>query len=163
MSMNPEQCRERMAKLISEESSGLVQLGELLEREHGLLAAGDVVGLEAAINERQCCVGRISRIDEERRSMCRARDLTLDAQGLEKLLRWCDPQGTLSARWAECAAAAIRCRVLNDRNGALVSTQLQHVRARLNTLLQSTRETLTYRRNGGYTQGSVGRVLAAEA
>jgi flagellar biosynthesis/type III secretory pathway chaperone len=161
--MDPAQCRERMAKLISEESSGLAQLADLLEHEHGLLAAGDVVNLEAAINERQRCVGRISRLDDERRTLCRALDVSLDAQGLEKLLRWCDPQGTLSNRWAECAQAAIRCRVLNDRNGALVSTQLQHVRARLNTLLQSTRETLTYGRKGGYNQGSVGRVLAAEA
>jgi flagellar biosynthesis/type III secretory pathway chaperone len=152
-----------MAKLISEESSGLAQLGDLLEHEHGLLAAGDVVHLEAAINERQRCVGRISRLDEERRALCRTLNVSLDAQGLEKLLRWCDPQGTLSSRWAECAQAAVRCRVLNDRNGALVSTQLQHVRARLDTLLQSTRETLTYGRKGGYNQGSVGRVLAAEA
>jgi flagellar biosynthesis/type III secretory pathway chaperone len=152
-----------MAKLIGEESGGLAQLGDLLEHEHGLLAAGDVVNLEAAINERQRCVGRISRLDDERRALCQAANVTLDAPGLEKLLRWCDPQGTLSSRWAECAQAAIRCRVLNDRNGALVSTQLQHVRARLNTLLQSTRETLTYGRKGGYNQGSVGRVLAAEA
>jgi len=161
--MDPASCRERMSLLISEEVSGLAQLGTLLEHEHGLLAAGDVVSLEAAINERQRCVGRISRIDEERRAMCRALNVTLDAEGLEKLMRWCDPQGTLSSRWSECAAAANRCRVLNDRNGALVSTQLQHVRARLSTLLQSTRETLTYRRNGGYSQGSLGRVLAAEA
>jgi len=161
--MDPVKVRERMATLISEESSGLAQLGDLLDHEHGLLAGGDVVNLEAAINERQRCVGRISRIDEERRALCRALNVSLDAQGLEKLLRWCDPQGTLSARWAECAQAAIRCRVLNDRNGALVSTQLTHVRARLGTLLQSTRETLTYGRRGGYNQGSVGRVLAAEA
>lgn len=161
--MDQAKVRERMATLISEESSGLAQLGDLLEHEHGLLAAGDVVSLEAAINERQRCVGRISRIDEERRGLCRAFNVSLDAQGLEKLLRWCDPQGTLSARWAECAQAAIRCRVLNDRNGALVSTQLTHVRARLGTLLQSTRETLTYGRRGVYNQGSVGRVLAAEA
>jgi flagellar biosynthesis/type III secretory pathway chaperone len=152
-----------MSKLISEESSGLTQLGDLLEHEHGLLAAGDVANLETAINERQRCVGRISRLDDERRALCRALNVSLDAQGLEKLLRWCDPQGTLSTRWGECAQAAIRCRVLNDRNGALVSTQLQHVRARLNTLLQSTRETLTYGRKGGYSQSSVGRVLAAEA
>jgi hypothetical protein len=53
--------------------------------------------------------------------------------------------------------------MLNDRNGALVGTQLQHVRARLGTLIQSSRETLTYRRNGGYGQGTVGRMLATEA
>jgi flagellar biosynthesis protein FlgN len=128
-----------------------------------LLATGDVVNLEAAINERQRCVGRISRIDAERRALCNALNLSLDAAGLEKLLRWCDPEGTLSSRWAECAAAATRCRMLNDRNGALVSTQLQHVRARLGTLLQTTRESLTYRRNGAYSQGSVGRVVATEA
>jgi flagellar biosynthesis/type III secretory pathway chaperone len=161
--MNPAECRERMSRLIAEESTGLAQLSELLEREHGLLAAGDVTGLTAAINERQRCVGRIARIDEERRAICRTLKYSLDAKGLEALLRWCDPQGTLSSRWAECAAAATRCRVLNDRNGAMVTSQLQHVRARLGALLQNTRETLTYGRNGGYNQGSVGRVLAAEA
>jgi flagellar biosynthesis protein FlgN len=161
--MDAAECRERMTRLIAEESTGLAELSGLLEHEHGLLATGDVVGLEAAINERQRCVGRISRIDAERRAMCNALNLSLDATGLEMLMRWCDPEGTLSSRWAECAAAATRCRMLNDRNGALVSTQLQHVRARLGTLLQSTRETLTYRRNGAYSQGGVGRVLATEA
>jgi flagellar biosynthesis protein FlgN len=161
--MDPAQCREKMTKLIAEETSGLALLSDLLEREHGLLTAGDIVNLGGAINERQRCVGRIARIDDERRTLCRALNLSLDAKGLEKLLRWCDPNGTLSTRWAECAAAAARCRMLNDRNGAMVSTQLLHVRARLGTLLKSGRETLTYRRNGGYSQGTIGRVLTAEA
>jgi flagellar biosynthesis/type III secretory pathway chaperone len=161
--MDPAQSREKMGKLISEESAGLAQLIQLLEHEHGLLLAGDAVALGAAINERQRCVGRIARVDDERRAMCRARNLTLDAKGLESLLRWCDPAGTLAARWAECAAAAARCRMLNDRNGALVGTQPSHVRARLGTLIQSSRETLTYRRNGAYGQGTVGRMLVIEA
>ncbi|HVW67825.1 MAG TPA: flagellar protein FlgN [Steroidobacteraceae bacterium] len=161
--MDPLLCRDNMSRLISEESGGLAQLAELLEREHGLLMAGDVVHLQAAINERQRCVGRIARVDEERRAMCRARNLPLNAQGLEALLRWCDPEGILSSRWAECAAVANRCRQLNDRNGALVSTQLQHVRTRLGTLLKNGRETLTYRPNGEYSQGTVGRMLTTEA
>ncbi len=161
--MDPALCREKMSKLINEETTGLAQLMQLLEHEHGLLVAGDAVALGAAINERQRCVGRISRVDDERRMLCKARNLPLDAKGLESLLRWCDPAGTMSARWAECAAAANRCRMLNDRNGALVGTQLQHVRARLGTLIQSSRETLTYRRNGGYGQGTTGRMLATEA
>jgi flagellar biosynthesis protein FlgN len=161
--MDAPECRECMRRLIAEESTALDELSRLLEHEHALLAAGDIVSLEAAINERQRCVGRITRIDDERRAMCDALNLSLDATGLEKLMRWCDPEGTLSGRWAECAAAATRCRMLNDRNGALVSTQLQHVRVRLGTLLQSTRETLTYLRNGAYVEGGVGRVLATEA
>jgi flagellar biosynthesis protein FlgN len=161
--MDPAQCREKMSKLIAEEITGLAKLIELLEHEHGLLIAGDSVALSAAINERQRCVGRIQRVDDERRAMCRAQNLTLDAQGLESLMRWCDPTGTLASRWAECAAAANRCRMLNDRNGALVGTQLHHVRARLGALIQQGRETLTYRPNGGYAQGTVGRMLAIEA
>src|SRR3984957_15241094 len=160
--MDPAQCREKMNKLISEEAAGLAELAQLLDNDHGLVA-GDAVALGGAINERQRCVGRVARVDDERRAMCRARNLTLDAKGLESLLRWCDPAGTLAARWAECAAAAARCRMLNDRNGALVGTQLSHVRARLGTLIQSSRETLTYRRNGAYGQGTVGRMLVIEA
>ncbi len=161
--MNPAECREHIGKLIAEECAGLVQLGGLLEHEHALLVAGDLVNLTAAINERQRCVGRVARVDEERRAICSALNFPLDTPGLEALLRWCDPNGSLSSRWAECSAAAARCRALNDRNAALVSTQLQHVRARLGTLLHTRRETLTYRRNGAYSQGGVGQVLATEA
>jgi flagellar biosynthesis protein FlgN len=161
--MDPAQCREQMSRLITEESTGLAQLTGLLEHEHGLLISGDISGLQAAINERQRCVGRIARVDEERRALCRALNLPLDAKGLERLLRWCDPQGALSGRWAECATAAVHCRMLNDRNSALVNTQLHHVRTRLDTLLQSSRDTLTYRRNGAYGEDPVGRVLATEA
>jgi flagellar biosynthesis protein FlgN len=161
--MDPAQCREQISKLITEETTGLTQLIGLLEHEHGLLVAGDTVALSAAINDRQRCVGRIARVDEERRDLCRALNLPMDPTGLESLLRWCDPDGTLSSRWAECAAAANRCRMLNDRNGALVGTQLQHVRARLGALIQAGRETLTYRANGAYGQGTTGRMLAIEA
>ena len=161
--MDPAQCREKMSKLIAEETTGLAKLIELLEHEYGLLIAGDSVALSVAINERQRCVGRIQRVDDERRAMCRARNLTLDVQGLESLMRWCDPTGTLAGRWVECAAAATRCRMLNDRNGALVGTQLHHVRARLGALIQQGRETLTYQPNGAYAQGAVGRMLAIEA
>ena len=90
-------------------------------------------------------------------------NLPVDAKGLESLLRWCDPAGSLARGWAECAAAANRCRMLNDRNGALVGTQLNHVRARLGALIQAGKETLTYRANGAYSQGTTGRMLATEA
>jgi flagellar biosynthesis protein FlgN len=161
--MDPGACREQMSKLIGDELRGLTQLNALLEHEHGLLAAGDVVSLEAAINERQRCVGRIARVDEERRALCRKLNLPLDAMGLESLMRWCDPEGTLSGRWTECTVAAGRCSMLNDRNGALVSAQLKNVRQRLGTLFQGGRESLTYGRNGGYGEGSLGRVVTTEA
>jgi flagellar biosynthesis protein FlgN len=161
--MDPAKCREKLARLISEESTALNELSTLLDREHGFLEANDVVSLEGATRERQRCVARIFRVDEERRALCLDSGRPLDLKGLEDLIRWCDPTGTLAGRWTECSDAAARCRKLNDRNGALVAARLKHVQARLGTLIESRREAVTYGPRGAYTQASSGRVVAIEA
>jgi hypothetical protein len=97
-------------------------------------------------------VARIFRVDEERRALCLDLGHPLDLKGLEDLIRWCDPKGTLAGRWAECSDAAARCRKLNDRNGALVAARLKHVQARLGTLIESRREAVTYGPRGAYTR-----------
>src|SRR6516162_7887362 len=153
-------CRETMGKLLADEGARLRELARLLEQEHELLLANDVVRLESAIRERQSCVGAIIRIDEERRSLCRLSGYGNDAKGLEQLLRWCDPQGTLTSRWADVAQLAGRCREFNDRNGALVSARLKRVQTLLGVLIGGGREGVTYGRGGGYALGTVGRVVA---
>lgn len=161
--MDQAQCREKLSQLISDESAALNELSGLLDREHGYLEANDVVALEGASRERQRTVARIFRVDEERRALCRDMGHPLDLKGLEDLIRWCDPKGTLAGGWADCSAAAAKCRQLNDRNGALVAARLQHVQARLGTLIESRRDAVTYGPRGAYSQGSSGQVVATEA
>jgi flagella synthesis protein FlgN len=161
--MDQAKCRERLARLICDESSALSELAVLLDREHGYLEANDVVSLEGAARERQRCVARIYRVDEERRALCQDMGHTLDLAGLEQLIRWCDPKGTLAGDWAECSASAGKCRQLNDRNGALVAARLTHVQARLGTLIESRREAVTYGPRGAYSQPSSGHVVTTEA
>jgi flagella synthesis protein FlgN len=161
--MDEAQCRERLARLLSEESTALNELSVLLDREHGYLEANDVTSLEGATRERQRCVARIFRVDEERRALCSEMGHPLDLKGLEELVRWCDPRGTLTGGWAKCTAAADKCRQLNDRNGALVAARLTHVQARLGTLIESRREAVTYGPRGAYSQPTSGRVLTTEA
>ena len=161
--MNQMQCREKLGNLIKDESLALNELSTLLDREHGFLEANDVVALEGATRERQRCVARICRVDEERRALCRDLGRPVDVKGLEDLLRWCDPEGSLSVSWAECSEAASKARNLNDRNGALVAARLKHVQARLGTLIAGRREASTYGPKGAYSQASTGRVLTAEA
>jgi flagella synthesis protein FlgN len=161
--MNQDECRETLRRLIAVEHDSLNELSTLLEREHEHLEANDVAALDAASRDRQRCVARIMRIDEERRSLCRDIGHPLTPEGLEQLIRWCDTQGTLAVGWASCSAAAARCRQLNDRNGALVAARLQHVQARLGTLIESRRETVTYGPRGGDNQAAQGRVVATEA
>jgi flagellar biosynthesis/type III secretory pathway chaperone len=161
--MDQATCRERLGRLMSDENSALNELSTLLDREHGYLEANDVTSLEGVARERQRCVARIFRADEERRTLCNDMGYPPDLQGLEQLIRWCDPQGTLAGGWVKCSAAATKCRQLNDRNGALVAARLTHVQARLGTLIESRRETVTYGPKGGYSQPSSGRVVTTEA
>ena len=91
--MDQMQCREKLGNLIKDEHLALNELSTLLDREHGFLEANDVISLEGATRERQRCVTRIFRVDEERRALCRDMGRDVDLKGLEDLLRWCDPRG----------------------------------------------------------------------
>ncbi|HLJ78372.1 MAG TPA: flagellar protein FlgN [Acidobacteriaceae bacterium] len=161
--MNQDECREQLGRLMVEEEAALSELSALLDREHGFLTENDVVALEGVSQERQYCVARIFRVDEERRALCTQVGYPLDPKGLEQLLLWCDPKGTLAPTWAKCSATALRCRSLNDRNGVLVGARLKHVQERLGTLIAGRREPATYGPRGIYSQGTAGRVLATEA
>ena len=161
--MDASACREHLGKLVEAETGELATLSELLEREHGLLANGDLPALDAAMRERQRCIGRILRVDEERRLLCRNLGHAEDSAALERLMSWCDPSGGLARSWIECKDAAARCRVLNDRNGALVSARLKHVQQRLSALVNAGRQNVTYGRDGAYSVGTVGRVVTTEA
>ncbi len=160
--MDSTACRERLAHLIAEEAAALEELETLLAREHASLTANDVPALDETIRQRQRCVARVIRADEARRALCRELDQPADASGLEQILRWCDPQGTLAAGWKRCSAAAARCRALNDGNAALVGARLKHVQARLAALMRDRGEAVTYGRQGGYAAGRIGRVLRTE-
>jgi len=80
------------------------------------------------------CVGELLRVEDERRSLCRMMNVPTNVQGLERLLRWCDPSSTMQRRLVDCAERATRCRELNDRNGALVTARLKKVEGMLDVL-----------------------------
>jgi flagellar biosynthesis/type III secretory pathway chaperone len=161
--LDPAACREHIATLLSQESAALDTLAKLLEREHGFLVANDVESLEAAMAERQTCVGSLLRIEEDRRSMCRMLGHTPDAAGLDRLLAWCDPNGSLKSRWADCAARGTRCRDLNDRNGALVAARMKRVETLLGALTGRPGEVPTYSSSGTTTASRSGSVLTTTA
>jgi flagellar biosynthesis protein FlgN len=161
MTMDPKACHDHLHKLLSEEIAALVQLENLLEREHALLVDNDVEALERAGELRQECVATLVRIDEERRALCLAHNVPADMQGLERLLTWCDQGRDLQGRWAECAERAGRCRNSNERNGALVSARLKRVEGLLDTLTGRANQPKIYGRQGGYqASGRSAHVLA---
>ena len=159
---DPAACRERLGRALAEEAAGLGELTVLLDREHELLKAQDVVALDEAIRERRGCVARLIRADEERRALCRQFGASETVAGLEQLMRWCDPRGQLLPAWQASSAAVVQARSVNDRNAAFVGARLRHVQERLGVLLGSGRDPMTYGPRGSYAETAAGRVVKTE-
>ena len=160
--MDPVVCRDHLDKLIAEESSTLDQLLQLLDREHELLVANDVDGLDRAGVARQNCVGTLLRIEDDRKSLCRALNVPTDVHGLDRILAWCDPSKQLRRRWSEINERATRCRSANDRNGALVTARLNRVQGMLEIVTGRAGQPKVYGRQGAFeSQPRAGRVLVS--
>ena len=159
-----EEVRRTLERLLTEEIAALAELERLLETEREVLVRNDSPeALEDACTRRQDCMGGLLRIQDERRGVLRMLGFEADAAGLERLMRECDPQRSLPARWGECAERARRCRGINDFNGALVSSRMRRVAGLLEILTGRKAETPVYGRQGQQAWGAAGRLLATEA
>jgi flagellar biosynthesis protein FlgN len=156
-------CREHLGRLMGEETRLLSELETLLDSEYGYLTDNDIDGLERAGTARQACMGELLRIEDERRSLCRMSGKSADVQGLEQLLKWCDPQGMLRGHWGKCAEHATRCRERNDRNGMVVAARLKRVEGMLNIITGRGQQPATYGPKNAYATGNVGRMVSSEA
>jgi len=153
-------CRENIEQLLTQETNELAKLQTLLDREHELVLANDIDGLERAGEARQACMGELARVEDERRSLCRMHNLPTDAMGIERLLAWCDPAKSLQRLWVECAKRATECRAANDRNGALVTARLKRVAGLLDVVTGRANQPKVYGRQGSYqSSGPSSRVL----
>src|SRR5262245_59417558 len=101
--LEPQDCRERFARYLADETGLLTELEQQLLHEQELPAANDIDGLASANGARQQTVARLLRVHDERASLCRARNLATDASGFAALLAWCDPTGSLADAQSRCA------------------------------------------------------------
>jgi flagellar biosynthesis/type III secretory pathway chaperone len=137
-------CREHLGTLLTEEIEALRELEDLLKREHEVLGAKNVAAIERTALVRQQMMGGLARTEEQRRCLCTLHGYTADWVGLESLMGWCDPEGSLLSRLRECARRATQCRDLNDRNGILVAARLKHVEGLLTALTGGVNQPVTY-------------------
>jgi len=161
-SHDPNRCREQLATLMAGQNAELAALEDLLKQEYELLQSRDADGLEKAGTERQQCISRILRIEDERRALCRATGRSDDPAGLHSVLAWCDPTELLKPSMQEYRDRTLRCREQNDRNGILVNGRLQRVTGMLNVLDGGAQEGRTYG-PGSDKGGGYGRKLVTRA
>jgi len=141
-------CSEHLGTLLTEEIDALRELEDLLQREYDILGAQNVAAIERTALVRQQKMGDLARTEEQRRQLCSLHGCTPDWLGLESLMQWCDPEGTLLSRLRECVRRATRCRDLNDKNGTLVAARLKQVEGLLLALTGAASPPVTYGPNG---------------
>jgi flagellar biosynthesis/type III secretory pathway chaperone len=139
-----EVCREHLGSLLTEEIDALRELEDVLTREYDVLGAKNVAAIERTAMVRQQMMGDLARTEEQRRYLCTMHGYTPDWLGLEGLMAWCDPDGSLLSRLRECAQRATRCRDLNLKNGTLVAARLKQVEGMLNALTGDAGQPVTY-------------------
>jgi flagellar biosynthesis/type III secretory pathway chaperone len=125
------QIEPALQRILAEESAGLAELETLLVRETHILQGEDVVAIQTIGSERHRCVERLTRLDVERADLSRMLSFGSGRAALEKLLAWADPRGQLQQQWQSNLELALRCREINDRNGAIVAVKLGRVQQRL--------------------------------
>ncbi len=162
--MDQHSCLNQLSRLLADETAQLAALEQQLQREHELLQANDVDGLEQAAKIRQQTVATLLRLDDDRRNLCRLMGQSADQTGLAAIIGWCDPEGKLSAAYAACAVQAQRCRDQNDRNGALVTARLNRVSGMLG-MLNANAAPKTYEARGAARSTSTpgGRMVSISA
>ena len=146
--MEPQACLTQLSRMLAEETSLLAVLAQQLLREHELLVANDVDGLEKAAHARQNTVTALAGIDQERRSLSRLLGYSVDHLGLGAMFKWCDPAATLAPAHAAASHQALLCREQNDRNGALVNARLNRLSGMLDIINGNHGGSRTYESRG---------------
>jgi len=162
--VDPALTRDQFSRLLHDEARTLADLEALLGREHEILVRNESAEvLEEACAARQLRMGELLRVQDERRGLLKMLGQSPDNAGIDAVLRACDTGGSLRNRWQQCAAAAGRCREINDRNGALVQARMKRVEGLLEVLTGQRPGPRVYGPQGQFASGTASRLVATEA
>lgn len=138
MSVQRQEVYGHLVRVLAEEGRLLGEFEGVLHQETDILRGDDAEAIARIGNNRHGYVDSLSRLDAERNSTCRMLSFGSGPGAMIRLLEWADPSGELKVRWSQNLDLARRCKVINDRNGAIVSAKLGRVQQLLGKLRGST-------------------------
>jgi flagellar biosynthesis protein FlgN len=129
-----EQVRSHLERILSEEAGLLEELERVLTQETEVLSGDDTTAIQSIGGARHRCIDALTRLDAERADTCRMLSFGHGAAALDKLFAWADPTEALRRQWLRNLELGRRCKDINERNGAIVSVKLGRVRQALGKL-----------------------------
>ncbi len=155
----------RIARCIEDELATLKQFLDVLQGEQHALTEGDVDRLMPLITDKTRLAGLLAQITDQRGELLITAGLSPDRDGLE---RWFDQYlpstelaQSLRADWVNLLELAGKARALNETNGNLIATRLQHNQQALNALLAAANQAALYGPDGQTRASPGGRLFGA--
>ena len=129
---------------------------EILQQEQAALVEGKIERLEALASDKTRLVAQLAELAARRNRYLASRGLGPDLKGMETSLA----DAKAAAIWRELLQLAQTVQQLNQTNGAIIDTRLQHNRQALAALLGAAGSASLYGPQGQTLGLSSGRPLA---
>jgi flagella synthesis protein FlgN len=129
VSAEPADVRQHLNRILTDEGRLIAELERLLQQEVEILQGEDADQIARIGAVRHRCVEALMRLEDERADLTRMLSFGDGRGAIERLLAWCDEDGSLKTRWQANLDIARRCKDINDRNGAIVGARLRRVQA----------------------------------
>lgn len=159
---SPADARSQLVELIGESVYHALGLKESLEEERKALEAQDMEAINAAVESKSVCVGKLQGLDTKRVALCQAWGFGDGPEQMQELIEWCDDSELINNRWEHLMILAAEGSSLNMTNGAIIRLRQQQFESSLSVLRGATPRPNTYGRNGE-ASGDYGRSSLAQA
>jgi flagella synthesis protein FlgN len=142
--------RAAFVAALDAELAGYGELCQLLRAEQTSLERGDIDQLQQITDLKVQQVERLAALGATRAGYLRDLQLSANPDGMQAWLRTHAgaQRSALSRTWQRLLEAASEARTLNDLNGGLVATRLNHSQAALAALHAAGRQHLVYGPDG---------------
>lgn len=157
----------RLAQSVSDELAALRGFIKLLQQEQQALTEGDIDRLMPLVAEKARLASTLGQLADQRNELLMAAGLPNDRAGMES---WLDRQRQTTQvqiaqhtrnEWESLMGLAVEARALNETNGKLIGTRLQHNQQTLNALLAAGDRAALYGPDGQTRTSGGGRLFGA--
>lgn len=145
-----------LPRLLADELDALRAFVALLEQEQESLVAGQVDALLGLIEQKSVLATRLGDCSTRREAALGQMGLPAGRAGMEAWLASAPPAAESRQQWNELLPLAATARELNELNGKLIGTRLQHNQQALTALLGAAEQAMTYGPDGHTQLGGGG-------
>jgi flagellar biosynthesis protein FlgN len=152
-----------ISSLLTEEFALLRDFVSALKSEQELLVGGEIDRLTPILDEKGRLAADLGQRIERRNQALASAGLETDKAGMEAWLagQTAAARAATRATWEAILTLAREARLLNEINGNLIKTRMQHNQQALSVLQAASNQVLLYGRDGQKLPGSGGRHFGA--